>query len=99
MRIDLTLKYLCLVKTRSIAKSLCDNGRVLVDGLPARPSHRVDVGRRVTIHFRARTVTVELQELPRKQLSKTAALDYYRRVETPPAEAPNAPEGEDWRDL
>lgn len=98
MRIDLTLKYLCLVKTRSVAKALCDDGRVLLDGNPARPSRIVAAGSRITIRFRARTVTVELTELPRKQLSKSAALDYYRPVETPRSDEPQAPEGDDWRE-
>lgn len=83
MRVDLTLKYLCLVKSRSIAKALCERGLVLVDGEPARSSTRVTAGRRITVHFRSRTLTIELVELPGKQLSKATAVDYYRRVETP----------------
>lgn len=83
MRVDLTLKYLCLVKSRSIAKALCEKRLVLVDGSPARPSTRVSAGGRITVHFRGRTLTIELLDVPHKQLSKTAAVDYYRRVETP----------------
>lgn len=86
MRIDLALKYLCLVKSRSLARTLCQNGRVLVGGRPVRPSHRVGPGDRVTVHFRARDVTVELVEEPRKQLSRSAAVDYYRPVATPPGD-------------
>jgi len=97
MRIDLTLKYLGLVKTRSIAKTLCDDGRVLVDGDSVRPSHRVAEGGRITIHYRAGAVTVELLQLPQKQLSKSAAVDYYRRVETPRTDAPEKADGDDWR--
>jgi ribosomal 50S subunit-recycling heat shock protein len=97
MRIDLALKHLCLVKSRSIAKSLCDDDRVLVDGTPVRPSQSVAGGSRITIHFRARTVTVELLQIPRKQLSKSAAVDYYRRVETPPADGPERSAEDDRR--
>jgi len=102
MRVDLVLKYLCLVKSRSVAKTLCDNGLVLVDGAPVRPSSRVEAGRRITVRFRRDTVTLELLDIPRKQLSKTAALDYYRRVETPPADARESSDGlddDDWRDF
>lgn len=88
MRIDVVLKYLCLVKSRSIAKALCEKQLVLVDGQPVRSAAQAIGGRRVTIQFPRRPLTVELLEIPRKQLSKTAALDYYRRVETPPADAP-----------
>lgn len=104
MRIDLALKHLCLVKSRSMAKSLCDGHKVLIDGKAVRASHRVNAGERITIHFRARTVTAELLEIPRKQLSKSAAVDYYRPVETPPGDARRDPaggegSGGDWRDL
>jgi ribosomal 50S subunit-recycling heat shock protein len=99
MRIDLALKYLCLVKSRSIAKALCDNDLVLVDGEPVRPACRVDAGRRITVHFRRSTLTIELLDVPRKQLSKSAAVAYYRRVETPPAEAPQRRNDVDWRDF
>jgi ribosomal 50S subunit-recycling heat shock protein len=88
MRIDLVLKYLCLVKSRSIAKALCDGGRVLVDGKAARPSVNVAEGAHVTVVFRRRAVTVELVQVPRKQLSKTAAVDYYRPVDTPDSDSP-----------
>jgi ribosomal 50S subunit-recycling heat shock protein len=97
MRIDLTLKYLCLVKSRSIAKSLCERRLVLVDGKPARPATRVGVGSRVTVHLRSRTYTIELLDIPRKQLSKTAAVDYYLRVETPQTDArPGGDAEDDW---
>lgn len=97
MRIDLALKYLCLLKTRSIAKSLCDDRRVLINGSPVRPSQTVSEGQRITIQLRRRTVTVELLAVPRKQLSKSAAVDYYRRVDPPGTDAPAADE-DDWRD-
>jgi ribosomal 50S subunit-recycling heat shock protein len=102
MRIDLALKHLCLVKSRSAAKVLCDGHKVLINGDAVRASRRVSAGERITIHFRARTLTIELLETPRKQLSKSAAVDYYRPVETPHADArrdPGEGSGGDWRDL
>jgi len=86
MRIDLVLKYLCLVKSRSIAKSLCDQGRVLVDGEVVKSSSRVQAGDRVTIQFDRDSVTVSIETVPEKQLSKSRALTYYRRVEAPGSE-------------
>lgn len=90
-RLDLSLKYLCLVKSRSLAKSLCDAGHVLVNGEPARSSARVRPEDRLTVQFRGRTVTVVLIDVPEKQLSKAAAPDYYRGVDTPPSELPPDP--------
>lgn len=87
VRIDLTLKYLCLVKSRSLAKNLCDRSLILVDGKPVRPAASVSAGARITIHFAGSTHTVELLSLPEKQLSKSTALDYYQRVDTPRVDA------------
>lgn len=86
MRIDLALKYLCLVKSRSIAKHLCEQGRVLVGGATARSSTTVRMGDRVTVHFAHHTLTFRLDEVPRKQLSKSDAPAYYHAVDTPDAE-------------
>lgn len=83
MRIDLALKHLCIVKSRSIAKALCDGRLVLLEGKPARPSTPVAAGNRVTVHFSRHTVSLVLLTVPEKQLSKSAAVDYYQRVETP----------------
>jgi ribosomal 50S subunit-recycling heat shock protein len=83
MRIDLALKYLCLVKSRSIAKNLCAKDRILADGRPVQPASAVRAGERVTIRFPERAVTVRILAVPEKQLSKAAALAYYELVETP----------------
>ncbi len=93
MRIDLTLKYLCLVKSRSIAKTLCERQSILIDGKPVRPAAAVQAGARITIHFASSTKTVELLAVPEKQLSKSAAVDYYRLIDTPREEA--RPDDED----
>jgi len=86
MRIDLVLKYLCLVKSRSLAKSLCEQGRVLVGGHPARSSSTVRMGDRITVHFAHHALTFHLDDVPGKQLSKSDAPAYYHAVDTPDAE-------------
>lgn len=83
MRIDLTLKYLCLVKSRSLAKTLCERQSVLIDGKPVRPSASAQAGARVTLHFASCSKTIEILTVPEKQLSKSAAVDYYRLIDTP----------------
>mgnify|MGYP001555877126 CR=1 FL=1 len=93
MRIDLTLKYLCLVKSRSLAKTLCEREAVLVDGNTVRPAASVQPGARVTLHFASRSRTIEILTVPEKQLSKSAAVDYYRPIETPREDA--RPDDED----
>lgn len=91
MRIDLVLKYLCLVKSRSLAKALCEKDCVLLNGVPARSSTTVRPGDRVTVQFQRRVATVVLDQVPEKQLSKSTALTYYRSVDTPAPERPVDP--------
>ena len=80
MRVDLALKYLCLVKSRSSVKQLCDGGAVRVNDHPAKPSALLHPGDRVTIDFSHRTFTIELLLVPEKQLSKALARTYYRTI-------------------
>jgi len=84
MRVDLFLKNICLVKSRSLAKRLCENGAVLLNGVTPRSSAGVRAGDRLTIHFARESTTIVVLEVPGKQLSRSDAPDYYRRVETPP---------------
>lgn len=80
MRVDLALKYLCLVKSRSSVKQLCDDGAVVVNGHPAKPSASLRTGDRISIGFSRRTLTIELLVVPEKQLSKAVARTYYRTI-------------------
>lgn len=80
MRIDLALKHLCLVKSRSSVKHLCDDGAVRVNDLQAKPSSTVRTGDQITIRFPHRTVTVELLDVPEKQLSKSVSPTYYQMI-------------------
>jgi ribosomal 50S subunit-recycling heat shock protein len=86
MRVDLAMKYLCLARSRSLAKHLCDDGRVAVNGTMARAAGRVSVGDRLCIHFEHTLLDIELLRVPPKQLSKTAAADCYRVIERRPLE-------------
>ncbi|MBP2680667.1 MAG: ribosome-associated heat shock protein [Candidatus Krumholzibacteriota bacterium] len=80
MRVDLALKYLCLVKSRSSVKQLCDDGAVQVNDHPAKPSATLRPGDRIAIGYSHRTLTIELLLVPEKQLSKPLARTYYRTI-------------------
>jgi ribosomal 50S subunit-recycling heat shock protein len=84
MRIDLALKHLCLVKSRSIVKHLCGDGAVTINDRPARPASIARSGDTVSIRFPHRTITLELLDVPEKQLSKTVAPTYYRTISDEP---------------
>jgi ribosome-associated heat shock protein Hsp15 len=80
MRVDLALKYLCLVKSRSSVKHLCDDDSVLVNDHPVKPAATLRAGDRITIRFPHRTLTVELVAVPERQLSKSAAPACYEKI-------------------
>ena len=82
MRIDLALKYLCILKSRSSAKHLCHDNAILVNDLPVKPSAGVRNGDKITIRFPGRTVSIRLLDIPTKQLSRSLALTYIERLDT-----------------
>ncbi|SFG19975.1 Ribosomal 50S subunit-recycling heat shock protein, contains S4 domain [Planifilum fulgidum] len=70
MRLDKFLKVSRLIKRRTLAKEVCDQGRVLINGRTAKAGSAVAVGDQITIRFGHKQVTVRvdsLAESPRKQ--------------------------------
>jgi len=69
MRLDVYLKLSRLIKRRSIARDMCDKGRVLVNGQIAKPSKDVRPGHVVTLYLSTRIIELEILGLPMKQQS------------------------------
>jgi ribosome-associated heat shock protein Hsp15 len=88
MRIDLALKYLCLAKSRSAVKAMCDTNEVAVNDRPAKPSSTLHVDDRVRITTPNWTLTISLLSIPEKQLSRTVAPAYYRVIERTRSQGP-----------
>jgi ribosomal 50S subunit-recycling heat shock protein len=78
MRVDLALKRLLLVKSRSEAKEACDVGAVHVNGKPAKASQEVRIGDRIRLDYAHRTVEVELVSDIGKNVSRADAKALYR---------------------
>ncbi|HEU4563426.1 MAG TPA: S4 domain-containing protein [Gemmatimonadaceae bacterium] len=78
MRIDLALKRLLLVKSRSEAKEACDVGAVHLNGKPVKASAEVRVGDRIRIDYATRTLEVLLLEEIGKNVSRADAKTLYR---------------------
>ena len=81
MRVDLALKYLCLAKSRSAVKSMCEKNALWINDRSAKASSTVHVDDRIRIATSAWMMTISLLTIPEKQLSKTAAPAYYRVVD------------------
>ncbi len=80
MRVDLALKRLLLVKSRTEGKEACDVGAVLVNGARAKASAEVRTGDRVRIDFSDRTLEIQLTGEIGKSVSRAQAKTLYTIV-------------------
>ncbi len=80
MRVDLLLKSLCLVKTRSKAQKGCEAGFVSINGRRAKPSAEVRAGDVVEIRFPRRIEAIEIVEVPSGQVGRKDRERYYRVI-------------------
>jgi ribosomal 50S subunit-recycling heat shock protein len=64
LRLDLFLKRSRLIKRRTLAATICDNGYVKVNGREAPPGKTVRVGDQVEIRYPRERVTIEVTRLP-----------------------------------
>ena len=63
MRLDKFLKVSRIIKRRTIAKEIADNGRVEINGRTAKSSSTVSVDDILTVHFGNKKVTVKVKAL------------------------------------
>ena len=81
---DLALKRLLLVKSRSEGKEACDVGSVHVNGKPAKAAQDVGVGDRIRVDYAQRTLEVELLRDIGKNVSRADAKTLYRVLRDEP---------------
>lgn len=80
MRVDKYLKVARILKKRTVAKALADNGRLLIGARPIKASYEVKIGDEITIVFGHRTFKVRVLEI-KENASKQDALAMYEVVE------------------
>lgn len=78
MRIDKFLKIARIIKRRTVAKQMADQGRVLINGKIAKSSTTVGVGDSIQINFGNKTLTVEVTAI--KETTKKAEANELFRV-------------------
>jgi len=81
MRLDKFLKVSRLIKRRTIAKEVCDAGRVQINGRPAKSAAEVELGDKISIGFGSRQLTVEVVALA-ENIKANQAQDLYRVLDT-----------------
>ncbi|MCI0182608.1 MAG: RNA-binding S4 domain-containing protein [Acidibacillus sp.] len=79
MRVDKFLKVSRLIKRRTLAKEICDSGRVEVNGRTAKAGTEVNVGDQLMIRFGQRILTVSIDKIV-EQIRKENVLELYTVV-------------------
>ncbi len=80
MRIDKFLKVSRIIKRRTIAKDVCEDERIYINGKPVKPSKEVKVGDIVTVRFGNRSLSVKVLYID-SVVTKAQAEDMYEIVE------------------
>lgn len=76
MRLDKFLKVSRLIKRRTLAKEVSDQGRILINGQTAKASSAVKVGDELKIRFGQKLVTVKIERLQEASRKEEAAEMY-----------------------
>ncbi|MDY0323490.1 MAG: RNA-binding S4 domain-containing protein [Candidatus Carbobacillus sp.] len=87
MRLDVFLKQSRLIKRRTIAKAMCDEGRVTVNGQQAKAGDTVHVGDMIGIRFGDRTMAVRVLKVE-QVIGKQGADALYERLDEPLKDSP-----------
>lgn len=77
MRLDKFLKVSRLIKRRTLAKEVSDQGRISINGQQAKASSNVKVGDILSIRFGQKVVTVQIEKL-QETTRKEEAADMYK---------------------
>ncbi len=76
MRLDKFLKVSRLIKRRTLAKEVSDQGRITINGQQAKASSTVKVGDELAVRFGQKVVTVKIEKLQETSRKEEAAAMY-----------------------
>ncbi|MFG6117396.1 Ribosomal 50S subunit-recycling heat shock protein, contains S4 domain [Thalassobacillus cyri] len=79
MRLDKFLKISRLIKRRTLAKEVADQGRITVNGNQAKAATNIQVGDELVIQFGQKVLTLEVKNL-RENVKKDEATTLYEIV-------------------
>ena len=80
MRLDKFLKVSRLIKRRTVANEISDQGRVSINDKPAKPSSQVKVSDKLSIEYYNKTLNVEILAVPERNVSIQESKDLYRII-------------------
>lgn len=85
MRLDKFLKVSRIIKRRSVAKEIADQGRILINNRPAKSSSQVVAGDTLTIKLGNKTETVKVNQIV-ETTKKSEAENMYKIIDETYAE-------------
>ena len=80
MRIDKFLKMSRVIKRRTVANEVADNGRISVNGKIVKPSYDVKIGDIVEIQFGDKVSKFEIISIPKVQNKGLEALLIFKNL-------------------
>ena len=83
IRIDKWLWAVRIYKTRNLATEACKKGRILVNGLPAKPSKDISVGNILTVRKLPVIYTFKVIQLTERRLSAKFVENFYKDLTSP----------------
>lgn len=83
MRLDKFLKVSRIIKRRTLAKEVCDNGRVWINGRVAKASSETAVGDVLEIRFGQKLVSFKIEQLKETTRKEDAEQMYSILAEKP----------------
>lgn len=79
MRLDLFLKASRLCLRRSLAQTICEAGRVSINGKPVKSAHTVKPNDEIVLRTRTKIIKVRVLCLPdARQVSRKDAAGFYK---------------------
>ena len=81
MRLDKFLKVSRLIKRRTVANTVSEMGRVLVNGNGAKPAKQLKVGDIIEIEYASKTEKVEVLVIPNGNVSIQESSTLYKIIE------------------
>lgn len=80
MRLDKFLKISRVIKRRTLAKEVCDSGRVAINGKAAKPSSAVNAGDTLDLDFGTKRIKIQIHDTP-NSVRTDQAKDLYSVLE------------------
>lgn len=80
MRLDKFLKVSRLIKRRTVANDVSEQGRVLLNGNPAKPAKQVKIGDIITILFSGSELAVKIVKVPEGNVSVQQSAELYEII-------------------